>query len=56
MKMFAVFAKYKDKDVPWKMVTNYGQQFLAEEGIVDYMIEKMVEKYPTIEYKKEKVN
>jgi hypothetical protein len=45
------FARYKDKpDMPWQAVTNMHMPFAAEKGILDYMIEKMQERHPDIEY------
>ena len=51
--MWMAFSKTIDGG--WIPVTNMGMPFLAEEGLMDYMLEKMQLKHPTVEFQKRKL-
>lgn len=53
--MYIALASYKGVN-QWSPVSNFGQQFLGEIGIMEFMIEEMSKRFPNIEYKLEKVN
>ena len=47
-------AAYKETN-QWKHVTNYHMPFQGEKGIMEFLVEKMQELYPMIEYKLQEV-
>jgi hypothetical protein len=49
--MWMAFAQYKgNTNGKWTPVTNFGLPFTGEKGIMDFLVEKIAEKYPDIEY------
>lgn len=48
--MWEAIGKIKGTE-SWRRITNYGDRFAGERGITEFLVEKMGEKYPNIEYK-----
>lgn len=52
--MWHCIAAYKETN-QWQHVTNYHMPFQGEKGIMEFLVEKMQELYPMIEYKLQEV-
>jgi len=48
--MYTCVARYKGTE-QWNNVTNYHFPFGGDRGIMEFLMEKMEQKYPNIEYK-----
>jgi hypothetical protein len=54
--MYMAFGKLKtNSNMNWQPITNMGMPFLAEKGLIEFLVEKAEKRYPDVEYKIEEM-